>query len=123
MHAFEPTAGKLRSALKDSSEAYRAGLADYQGGLLDSEALRHALFRSGLVIHLNEAWLLDGAAQRWWRYDGLRMSDTSSPARGSGSDLPHNEMLRLINVACCLGLDDFSPGIDINQSPSQGASQ
>jgi hypothetical protein len=77
-----PTADpKLLGALAAARSAYRGALADYQAGVIDDTELRRSLFRTGLVVHLNEAWLLDPFAQCWWRYDGVRVEPAGELGR------------------------------------------
>jgi hypothetical protein len=80
-----PVDPALRCALDDAYNAYRGALADYQGGLVGEDEARRALFRSGLVLNVGEAWLLDFAAGRWWRYDGLALDATLRETRAGAS--------------------------------------
>jgi hypothetical protein len=64
-----PLAARLDRALEECDEA----ICSYQAGLLDDDELRRELFRAGMVIHDDEAWLLDLVAGRWQRWDGLRL--------------------------------------------------
>jgi len=75
-------------ALERAVTACRQDLVDYQTGLLDEQQLRRALYRDGLILGNEEAWLLDVADGSWRRYDGIsteavtvQPDDGRSPAR------------------------------------------
>jgi hypothetical protein len=61
----------LLDAMARAVEACQQALVDYQTGLLDEDQLRRALYVDGVVLGQGEAWLLDVAAGRWQRYDGI----------------------------------------------------
>jgi hypothetical protein len=66
---------------EDLSRVFGEALARYatlvgelQAGRIDLEAFRRDAFRAGLVVRDSEAWVLDLASERWWRYDGLGLT-------------------------------------------------
>jgi SH3-like domain-containing protein len=63
------------------SQAIDAALARYadlvgelQAGRIDETAFQRDAYRAGLIVRDSEAWMLDLATERWWRYDGLSLT-------------------------------------------------
>ena len=74
----------LRRALEGALAGCRQALIDYQAGLLGDDDVRRTLFRHGLVLHGEEAWLLDLHGEQWWRYDGLGLGTARAPLTTAG---------------------------------------
>ena len=84
MSAAERVDVRLDEALDSAVEICRRAMADYRAGLIDEDELRSLLFHAGLVQWLDQAWLLDLNAGRWWRYDGVGLVDDDLPVTSAG---------------------------------------
>jgi hypothetical protein len=47
---------------------------------IDDETFRREAFKIGLVVRERDAWILDLASKRWWRYDGIQLTTLALPA-------------------------------------------
>ena len=63
----DPVVRELAGALTTCQKV----LEEYRAGSIDDATLRHRLFRAGLIVHDDDAWLLDISAGKWFHYNGF----------------------------------------------------
>ncbi len=60
----------LRDALSD----YSALISELDAGTIDDAAFSRRALKVGLIVRPSDAWILDLAGERWWRYDGVSLT-------------------------------------------------
>ena len=70
--------GELNAALV----AYQRLIDDHEAGRLDDDAFHRQALKTALIVRDTDAWLLDLASERWWRYDGVGLSSVAIPTTG-----------------------------------------
>jgi uncharacterized protein DUF2510 len=71
----DPVWNELQGAL----DGYRLLLDDLQAERIDEATFRRRAFGTGLVVHGDEAWLLDLANQKLHHYDGFQLLTLDLP--------------------------------------------
>ena len=65
---------ELIARLQASLSTFTRLLDDLEANRIDADAFRSQAFAAGLIVRDDEAWLWDFAKGRWFRYDGLTLS-------------------------------------------------
>lgn len=72
--ATEPRQAGVPAALGEAMANYGKLLDQLEAGAIDAATFRRRALGIGLVVRDDEAWILDLASERWWRYDGISLS-------------------------------------------------
>lgn len=74
-HAIDAVVDVLNQAL----EKYVQLANDLAANRVDPETFQREAFKTGLVVRDADAWILDLASKRWWRYDGVQLTTLAFP--------------------------------------------